>query len=363
MSSGGTRLGARLHRALAGQPAACARTSTTLARAPRHAAHARAGRAPRAGRPARGADRRRRARRGRGDPCCLGAARDALDRAWALAILARCRGLLLAARGDLEGAFADSSARCPSTPAARIRSTTPGRCSRSAEPNGVPSSAARPGRPSRTRSRASSGSARRSGPSRRAPSSPGSAAARLARRADRGRARIARSSPRAARTARSRLRSSSPSTPSRRHSAVSTASSASGPAPSCAHGSAADVAAHASPQRPEVSRFRRRRVEREPVHELQRPRARRRHPKANRRRRHGGLAGAGHRRLCGREWSIRARRRAPGLSAQFHNVDAAIGSWLRARLRERCRGTGSSPGCVWRTPRPERWGTTTSTRS
>jgi DNA-binding CsgD family transcriptional regulator len=30
----------------------------------------------------------------------------AVDRAWALAILARCRGLLLAARGDLEGAFA-----------------------------------------------------------------------------------------------------------------------------------------------------------------------------------------------------------------------------------------------------------------
>jgi DNA-binding CsgD family transcriptional regulator len=29
-----------------------------------------------------------------------------LDRAWALAILARCRGLVLAARGDLEGAFA-----------------------------------------------------------------------------------------------------------------------------------------------------------------------------------------------------------------------------------------------------------------
>jgi DNA-binding CsgD family transcriptional regulator len=28
-----------------------------------------------------------------------------LDRAWALAILARCRGLLLAARGDVEGAF------------------------------------------------------------------------------------------------------------------------------------------------------------------------------------------------------------------------------------------------------------------
>ena len=30
----------------------------------------------------------------------------ALDRAWALAILARCRGLLLAAQGDLESAFA-----------------------------------------------------------------------------------------------------------------------------------------------------------------------------------------------------------------------------------------------------------------
>ena len=29
----------------------------------------------------------------------------AVDRAWALAILARCRGLLLAARGDLDGAF------------------------------------------------------------------------------------------------------------------------------------------------------------------------------------------------------------------------------------------------------------------
>jgi DNA-binding CsgD family transcriptional regulator len=31
---------------------------------------------------------------------------EAVDRAWALAILARCRGLLLAARGDLDGAFA-----------------------------------------------------------------------------------------------------------------------------------------------------------------------------------------------------------------------------------------------------------------
>ena len=31
---------------------------------------------------------------------------DALDRAWALAILARCRGLLLASQGDLEGSFA-----------------------------------------------------------------------------------------------------------------------------------------------------------------------------------------------------------------------------------------------------------------
>jgi DNA-binding CsgD family transcriptional regulator len=31
---------------------------------------------------------------------------DALDRAWGLAILARCRALLLAAHGDLEGAFA-----------------------------------------------------------------------------------------------------------------------------------------------------------------------------------------------------------------------------------------------------------------
>ena len=56
----------------------------------------------------------------------------AIDRAWALAILARCRGLLLAARGDLDGVVREpSSARSPSTPAARIRSTTRARSSRS----------------------------------------------------------------------------------------------------------------------------------------------------------------------------------------------------------------------------------------
>ena len=60
----------------------------------------------RAGRPARGADRGRGARRGRRGSRDLGGARRRLDRAWALAILARGRGLLLAARGDLEGAFA-----------------------------------------------------------------------------------------------------------------------------------------------------------------------------------------------------------------------------------------------------------------
>ncbi len=39
----------------------------------------------------------------------------ALDRAWALAILARCRALLLAARGDLEGAFANFERRARRT--------------------------------------------------------------------------------------------------------------------------------------------------------------------------------------------------------------------------------------------------------
>ena len=69
-----------------------------------------------------------------------------LDRAWALAILARCRGLLLAARGDLEGAFASFERRSPSMPAARIPSTTRARCSPSGEHNGAPRSEAPPAR-------------------------------------------------------------------------------------------------------------------------------------------------------------------------------------------------------------------------
>ena len=48
-----------------------------------------------------------RARRGCRHPRGVGGSvRAAVDRAWALAILARGRGLLLAAHGDLEGAFA-----------------------------------------------------------------------------------------------------------------------------------------------------------------------------------------------------------------------------------------------------------------
>ena len=103
---------------------------------------------------------------------------DALDRAWALAILARCRGLLLAARGDLDGAFASFEHAL----AEHERSTDPfhhartllalGRTQRRAKKRGA--ARAR----SRTRSRASSGSARRSGRSRPAPSWRASAAAR-----------------------------------------------------------------------------------------------------------------------------------------------------------------------------------------
>ena len=54
----------------------------------------------------------------------------ALDRSWALAITARCRALLLAARGDLGMPRRASSGRSPSTRGPRIRSSMRGRCSR-----------------------------------------------------------------------------------------------------------------------------------------------------------------------------------------------------------------------------------------
>ena len=99
----------------------------------------------------------------------------AVDRAWALAILARCRGLLLAARGDLDGAF-ESFDRAL---AEHARSTDPfhhartllalGRTQRRAKKRGAARATLEDalGR--------SSGSALPSGPSRRVPSSRASA--------------------------------------------------------------------------------------------------------------------------------------------------------------------------------------------
>ena len=101
-----------------------------------------------------------------------------LDRAWALAVLGRCRGLELAARGDLEGAFASLERAL----AEHARITDPfqhartllafGKTQRRAKKRGSPAPR------SKTRSHASSDSASRCGPSRHAPSSHASAVAR-----------------------------------------------------------------------------------------------------------------------------------------------------------------------------------------
>ena len=164
----GPQLGARLRRALAGRRRCGAPVPATLVRAPQHV-HARAGAAPGARRPARSADRRRRARRGR---------RGARDRGRGAPTRSTEPGRSRSSRGAAgccspraatsRARSRASSARSPSTLAARIRSSTRGRCSPSAGRSGARSSAAPPARRSRTRSHASNGSARRSGPSRRA---------------------------------------------------------------------------------------------------------------------------------------------------------------------------------------------------
>ena len=103
---------------------------------------------------------------------------EGVDRAWALAILARCRGLLLAARGDADDALA--SFECALTEHARDidpfqRART---CSRWAERSVVRRNAAQRARRSRRRWSSSSASGRRSGQSRPAPSSRVSAVVR-----------------------------------------------------------------------------------------------------------------------------------------------------------------------------------------
>jgi hypothetical protein len=100
-----------------------------------------------------------------------------LDRASTLAILARSRGLLHAARGS-HGRIRELRDCAPSTPERRIRSSRPVRClllgRQSGEQNGVPTHARR----WRQRWPSSSVSARPSGRTRPAPSSAGSGAAR-----------------------------------------------------------------------------------------------------------------------------------------------------------------------------------------
>jgi hypothetical protein len=101
----------------------------------------------------------------------------ALDRAWALATLARARGLLLAAQGDLEGAFASFERAL----AEHARSTDPFHQARTMLAVGPDAAtreeAGRRARDARGRSPPSNASARHSRPSKHAPSSPASAAA------------------------------------------------------------------------------------------------------------------------------------------------------------------------------------------
>ena len=151
-------------------PARRSRTSRRVIRASQRV-HARAGAAPGARRPARSADRRRRARRGRGGAHDVAGARRARSTGPGRSRSLRAAAGCCSPRGAISRAPSRaSSARSPSTLAARIRSSTRGRCSPSAGRSGARRSAATPARPSRTRWHASSGSARRSGPSRRAPS-------------------------------------------------------------------------------------------------------------------------------------------------------------------------------------------------
>ena len=151
-----------------------------------------------------------------------------VDRAWALAILARCRGLWLAARGELDGAFAsfDAGARraCAQHGSLPARAHAAGARANAAsrqEARGRPNDARRCARPVRGSRCPPLGRA----DARRARADRWSSP--VPQRADRGRAPDrASSSRRVARTARWRPRSTSPSTRSRPRSRASIESSA-----------------------------------------------------------------------------------------------------------------------------------------
>ena len=145
----------------------------------RNALHARAGAAPRARRPARGADRRRRARRGRARSSRPGRRAPPRSTGPGRSRSSPAAGPRCSRRAAISRRLRELRARARRARAQHaIRSTTRGRCSRSAARSGARRSAAPPARRSRTRSPASSGSARRSGPSRPEPSSRASAGAR-----------------------------------------------------------------------------------------------------------------------------------------------------------------------------------------
>ena len=98
----------------------------------------------------------------------------AVDRAWALAILARCRGLP-SRPGKISMVPSRAlTRRSPNTLATRIHFTMHARCSRSAVRSGGRRNAVQRARRSRKRSAASSAWVLPSGPSRREPSSPAS---------------------------------------------------------------------------------------------------------------------------------------------------------------------------------------------
>ena len=85
---------------------------------------------------------------------------------WSLAVSARCRGLLLAAQGQLDASAEALERRWASTSAARFPSSGRGRCSPTARCCAGPSRSGRPGRRSRRRRRSSSSWAPSRGPLR-----------------------------------------------------------------------------------------------------------------------------------------------------------------------------------------------------
>ena len=151
---------------------------------------------------------------------------EALDRPWAIAVGARCRGLLLAAGGDVPGAEQALERALVTHERLPMPIERRAACLSSVAFEDVCASAGRPRRHSVRRSRSSRPSARRSGPSRPEPRSAAWAFAGARRTISRPRRSASPASrPRVSRTERWRHPFSSVRRPSRRRWRVPTASS------------------------------------------------------------------------------------------------------------------------------------------